>query len=191
MAVNGRPRGGGADAMLRLMRFVEAGGRRLVALEPELEVVRGLVEEAGFECKLEERPRQLLLEIRPADDDEALLLFDAADSSNLGWFSRCQFYVDGYTGAVLQTPFTIANCREHGEVATDRLQLALSTEVPVGLRMPGNLAVNERDIYGLLFRFLSAMLKTGVAVCGRGSVEALAGVYRNPGSRGPRRRRRG
>ena len=41
-----------------------------------------------------------------------LLLFDAADPANLGWFSRCQFYVDGASGAVLQTPIQLANQRD-------------------------------------------------------------------------------
>ena len=53
----------------------------------------------------------------PATDEQwlaspPLLLFDAADPANLGWFSRCQFYLDCRTGSVMQTPLTVANKRD-------------------------------------------------------------------------------
>ena len=83
------------------MRYLEAGGQRFVALEPDHEAIRSAAEQAGFNCKINEQPRQLLLEVSPSEVDEQLLLFDASEPSNLGWFSRCQFYVDGLTGAVL------------------------------------------------------------------------------------------
>ena len=39
---------------------------------------------------------------------QALLLqFDVADPGHLGWFSRCQFYVDGRTGSVLEEPISV------------------------------------------------------------------------------------
>ncbi|MCB1020801.1 MAG: hypothetical protein KDC27_12790, partial [Acidobacteria bacterium] len=94
------------------MRYLQAGSRQLVALEPDHDVIRNLVQQAGFECSIEENARQLVLEVKPAAEGDSLLLFDAAQPSNLGWFSRCQFYVDGLTGAVLQTPLTVANCIE-------------------------------------------------------------------------------
>ncbi len=54
----------------------------------------------------------MVLDLSADDRQSPLLLFDATDAGNLGWFSRCHFYVDGASGAVLQTPITIANQRD-------------------------------------------------------------------------------
>ncbi|MCB1021979.1 MAG: hypothetical protein KDC27_18745, partial [Acidobacteria bacterium] len=104
--------------------------------------------------------------------------------SNLGWFSRCQFYVDGLTGAVLQTPLTVANCIEDdGRPALDRIRIALSTELPAGFRLPGRQNVSEQVVYALLYNLLTALRENGVAVCGNGSVRPLAGAPKRLDSR--------
>ena len=158
------------------MRYLQAAGQKLVALEPDHDVVRNLVEQAGFECRIDEEPRQLVLEVTPAEGDDALLLFDAAEPSNLGWFSRCQFYVDGLTGTVLQTPMTLANVRdEKGKLAKNRLRVGLSIELPAGFRLPGRQNVSEQVVYALLYNLLNALRENGVAICGKGSIEPLAG----------------
>ena len=157
------------------MRYLQAAGQKLVALEPDHDVVRNLVEQAGFECSIDEERRQLVLELSPANAGEALLLFDASEPSNLGWFSRCQFYVDGLTGAVLQTPLTVANVREDGKLRKDRLRVSLSTELPAGFRLPGRQNLSEQVVYALLYNLLNALRENGVAICGGGSIEPLAG----------------
>jgi hypothetical protein len=40
-------------------------------------------------------------------------------------------------------------------------------------------------LYKLLFHFLTALMKTGVAVCGGSVVQALAGRTRKPRAAGP------
>ncbi|MCB9383423.1 MAG: hypothetical protein H6509_02315 [Bryobacterales bacterium] len=166
------------------MRYLQAGSRQLVALEPDHDVIRNLVQQAGFECSIEENARQLVLEVKPAAEGDSLLLFDAAQPSNLGWFSRCQFYVDGLTGAVLQTPLTVANCIEDdGRPALDRIRIALSTELPAGFRLPGRQNVSEQVVYALLYNLLTALRENGVAVCGNGSVRPLAGAPKRLDSR--------
>lgn len=157
------------------MRYLQAAGQKLVALEPDHEVVKNLVEQAGFDCRIDEDRRQLVLEIAPADEGDSLLLFDASEPSNLGWFSRCQFYVDGLTGAVLQTPLTIANVRDGKKIVRDRLRVSLSTELPAGFRLPGRQNVSEQVVYALLYNLLNALRENGVAVCGSGSIVPLAG----------------
>ncbi len=159
------------------MRFLQAGDRRLVALEPDHDVIRNLVDQAGFECEIEESQRRLVVEVWPSDEQQ-LLLFDAADPSNLGWFSRCQFYVDGLSGVVLQTPLTVANCFEGRRVRPDRLRIGLSTELPAGFRLPGKQNLSEQVVYALLYNLLNALGETGVAVCGKGSIQPLAGAPR-------------
>ena len=165
------------------MRFLQAGGRQLVALEPDHDVIRNLVQQAGFECSIEETSRQLILEVTPSAEGDSLLLFDAAQPSNLGWFSRCQFYVDGLTGAVLQTPLTVANCMEDGRPISNRMRIALSTELPAGFRLPGRQNLSEQVVYALLYNLLTALRENGVAVCGKGSVQPLAGAPRRLDSR--------
>jgi hypothetical protein len=105
-----------------------------------------------------------------------LLLFDAADPANLGWFSRCQFYVDGRTGAVMQTPMSLANKRDRsGRAYPQAVRLSISKELPVTFRLPGKQSLTEQVLYSLLFNFLSALAQTGVAVCGAGAIRPLAG----------------
>src|SRR6185503_18485585 len=101
-----------------------------------------------------------------------LLLFDASDPANLGWFSRCQYYVDGRTGNVMQTPLTLANKRSRGGTAhRNSVRLSISKELPASFRLPGKQPVTEQVLYSLLFSFLTALMRNGVAVCGTGVVQ--------------------
>lgn len=161
------------------MRYLQAGEQRLVALEPDQEMLRSLVSQAGFECEIHERSRQIVLDVVPAEG-ERLLLFDASDPANLGWFARSQFYVDGLSGRVLQTPLTLANHRQGGQVRQDRLRIALSTELPAGFRLPGKQDLSEQVVYALLFNLLAALKENGVAVCGKGSVVPIAAAPKPP-----------
>ena len=113
-----------------------------------------------------------------------LLLFDAADPANLGWFSRCQFYMDGRTGVVMQTPMTLANKRDRGGKAhRHSVRLAIAKELPATFRLPGNQPLTEQVFYHLFFNFLKALTKNGVAVCGGGAVQPLAGRSETVGPR--------
>ena len=77
-----------------------------------------------------------------------LLLFDAADPANLGWFSRCQFYVDGTSGSVLQTPLSLANQRDKtGRALPHAVRLQIAKELPGTFRMPGRQPVTEQMVY--------------------------------------------
>ena len=92
------------------MQFLRAGEQQLILLELDRDVIGGLVRQAGFDCNMEDEGRQLVLELTPLNKDP-LLLFDASDPANLGWFSRCQFYVDGRT-----------RCQNEGCTREDRLK---------------------------------------------------------------------
>ena len=94
------------------MQVLQAGEHKLLLLELDPEFVANIAKQAGFEHKLSETARSMSLELVATDRQAPLLLFDAADPGNLGWFSRCQFYVDGSTGGVLQTPILLANQRD-------------------------------------------------------------------------------
>jgi hypothetical protein len=156
------------------MRFLQAGNQKLVALEPEHEVIENLVEQAGFKCKLEEDDRRLLLELK-APASTTIRLFDASDEANRAWFASCQFYADAVSGAVLQTPLTISNCYDRQGRLTQGLRIALSKELPATFRLPGRQSVSERLVYALLYNFLLALTQSGVAICGRGGIRPLVG----------------
>src|ERR1700735_4480724 len=94
------------------MQVLQAGRHKLILLEIDSATVSAVAQQAGFEAKLKESPRSILLDLTAEQRETPLLLFDAADPANLGWFSRCQFYVDGRTGGVMQTPLTVANKRD-------------------------------------------------------------------------------
>jgi len=166
------------------MQVLQAGPHKLIYLELQPEMVANIARQAGFDTKAKDSPRILQLDLSAAGRQGPLLLFDAADPANLGWFSRCQFYVDGRTGLVMQTPITLANKRDRvGKPHLHAVRLAICKELPASFRLPANQALTEQVFYHLLFNFLNALIKTGVAVCGGGSVQALAGRTETVGSR--------
>lgn len=158
------------------MQVLQAGQHKLILLELDPDLVNNVAKQAGFESRLEDSPRSLRIELTAADREGPLLLFDAADPANLGWFSRCQFYVDGRSGNVMQTPLAVANFKDRaGKTVNNSVQVRIAKELPAGFRMPGKQAVTEQVVYALFFNFLNALTKTGVAVCGGAAVKPLAG----------------
>ncbi|HZQ51126.1 MAG TPA: hypothetical protein VFB14_02965 [Bryobacteraceae bacterium] len=166
------------------MQVLEAGPNKYLLLELDPEFIGNIARQAGFEYKLDDQRRVLSLDLHVTDRQPPLLLFDAADPGNLGWFSRCQFYVDGQTGAVLQTPLWLANQRDRsGRALPHSVRVQISKELPGSFRMPGRQPVNEQVVYAILFNFLNALLNTGVGVCGGPAVKPLAGRTENIGPR--------
>jgi hypothetical protein len=166
------------------MQVLQAGQHKLILLELDADFVANLVKQAGFEYRLENRDRSLNLDLVANERQAPLLLFDAADPGNLGWFSRCQFYVDGSTGAVLQTPIQIANQRDRsGRTLPHSVRLQITKELPATFRLPGKQPVTEQMVYAVLYNLLNALLNTGVGVCGGNVVRPLAGRTETHGSR--------
>lgn len=163
---------------------MQAGAHKLLLLELDPEFVTNIAKQAGFEFRVSESPRQLTLELTANERQAPLLLFDAADPGNLGWFSRCQFYVDGRTGGVLQTPITVANQKDRGgSVLPNALRVQIAKEIPAEFRMPGKQPVTEQVVYAVLYNFLNALLTVGVGVCGNGIIRPLAGRTESFGAR--------
>ncbi|MGA2597935.1 MAG: hypothetical protein ABSH09_13205 [Bryobacteraceae bacterium] len=166
------------------MQVLQAGEHKLLLLELDPEFVANIAKQAGFEHKLAETARSMSLELVAIDRQAPLLLFDAADPGNLGWFSRCQFYVDGSTGAVLQTPILLANQRDRtGRLLPNAVKLQIAKELPASFRLPGKQAVSERMVYAVLFNLLNALVSSGVGVCGGPIVKPLAGRTESIGVR--------
>src|SRR3954469_7190946 len=108
------------------MQVLQAGQHKFIYLELQPEMVASIARQAGFETKAKDSQRTIHLDLSTPARQGPLLLFDAADPSNLGWFSRCQFYVDGRTGSVMQTPMTLANKKDRGgkaQLNSVRLQI--------------------------------------------------------------------
>jgi hypothetical protein len=166
------------------MQVLQAGQHKLIYLELQPEMVASIARQAGFDTRAKENQRTIQLDLTAPNREGPLLLFDAADPSNLGWFSRCQFYVDGRTGSVMQTPMSLANKRDRGGRAhRNSVKLLISKELPASYRLPGKQPLTEQVMYHLLFNFLNALTKTGVAVCGGGVVSPLAGRTESIGPR--------
>ena len=166
------------------MQVLQAGEHKLLLLELDPEFVSNIAKQAGFEHKLAETARSINLELTATDRQAPLLLFDAADPGNLGWFSRCQFYVDGSSGSVLQTPIALANQRDRaGRILPNSIRLQIAKELPVSFRLPGKQAVSERMVYAVLFNLLNALMNSGVGVCGGTVVKPLAGRTESIGVR--------
>jgi hypothetical protein len=158
------------------MQVLEAGKNKYLLLELDPESIGTIARQAGFDFKIDDRGRALSVELSAADRQAPLLLFDAADPGNLGWFSRCQFYVDGKSGSVLQTPLWLANQRDRaGRMLTHAVRVQIAKELPGTFRMPGRQPVSEQVVYAVFFNLLNALLNTGVGVCGGPVVKPLAG----------------
>jgi len=166
------------------MQVLQAGQHKLIYLELQPELVTSIAKQAGFEFKIDDSSRVLTLDLLATDRQAPLLLFDAADPGNLGWFSRCQFYVDGKSGSVLQTPICVANQRDRsGRALPHSIRLQIAKELPASFRLPGKQQVNEQMVYAVLYNLLNALLNTGVGVCGGPAVKPLAGRTESIGTR--------
>ncbi|HEX3877648.1 MAG TPA: hypothetical protein VHW24_11720 [Bryobacteraceae bacterium] len=166
------------------MQVLQAGPHKLIYLELETDALSTLARQAGFDSKVKDGQRSIQLDLSAPNRQAPLLLFDAADPANLGWFSRCQFYVDGRSGVVMQTPILLANKRDRsGHAARNAVRLVISKELPANFRLPGKQALTEQVFYMLLQTFLKALTEIGVAVCGTGAVEPLAGHTETIGPR--------
>src|SRR5678816_4748011 len=127
------------------MQVLQAGPHKLLLLELDREFIENIARQAGFEFRFEEESRRVLLDLNAESRQGPLLLFDAADPANLGWFSRCQFYVDGRTGSIMQTPMTLANKRDRGGKAQfHAVRLTICKELPAAFRLPGNQPLTEQ-----------------------------------------------
>jgi hypothetical protein len=158
------------------MQVLEAGPNKYLLLELDPDTVANVAKQTGFDCKIDDRVRVMSLDLTALDRQAPLLLFDAADPGNLGWFSRCQFYVDGKSGSVLQTPLAIANQRDRqGKAIPYSVKVQIAKELPGSFRMPGRQPVSEQVVYTVLYNLLNALLNTGVGVCGGPTVKPLAG----------------
>lgn len=166
------------------MQVLQAGQHKLILLELEPAMLVTIAKQAGFEMKAHDSSRSVVLELTAAGRQAPLLLFDASDPANLGWFSRCQFYVDGRTGIVMQTPMSVANQRDRSARPLHHsVVVRISKELPASFRLPGKQMVTEQVVYALFYNFLNALVKTGVAVCGSGAIQALAGRTEGVGPR--------
>ena len=158
------------------MQVLEAGSNKYLLLELDPESIGNIARQAGFEFRIDDQQRVLSLDLSATDRQAPLLLFDAADPGNLGWFSRCQFYVDGKSVSILQTPLSLANQRDRsGRTLPHAVRLQITKELPGTFRMPGRQAVSEQVVYQVLYNLLNALLNTGVGVCGGPTVKPLAG----------------
>jgi len=158
------------------MQVLLAGEHKFLLLELDPELVGSIATQAGFVFTLDDGARTLSLDLVATERAAPLLLFDAADPGNLGWFSRCQFYVDGKSGAVLQTPIFLANRKDRtGRILPNSVRLQITKELPESFRLPGKQVVSEQVVYGVLQHLLSALLNTGVGVCGGPTIKPLAG----------------
>jgi hypothetical protein len=166
------------------MQVLLAGDHKFLLLELDPDFVANIAKQAGFEYRIEDNTRALCLELLASGRQAPLLLFDAADPGNLGWFSRCQFYVDGHSGSVLQTPISVANQKDRsGHTLPHSIRLQIAKELPASFRLPGKQPVNEQLVYAVLFNLLNALLKDGVGVCGGSAVKPLAGRTDSIGTR--------
>src|ERR1700735_753538 len=166
------------------MQVLQAGRHKLILLEIDAASISAVVQQAGFEAKVKESARSILLDLTVEQRETPLLLFDAADPANLGWFSRCQFYIDGRTGGVMQTPMTIANKRDRaGRNVSNGLKIRIAKELPASFRLPGRQPLTEQVLYAMLSNLLGALVKTGGGVCGGSAVQPLAGRTEAPGVR--------
>ena len=172
----GWPRGaGGAFTLIKGMQVLHAGSHQLILLELDSSLLLQGAKETGFECEVADSDRYVTLRIEATERDQPLLWVDAADPSLGNWFARCQFYVDGRSGMVLQTPFLVANSLDRrGRVEPQSLRVQIRKELPAHFRLPGRQPLSEKMLYAVLFNFFNALQKVGGGVCGGPLVTPVA-----------------
>ena len=69
------------------MQLIQAGKHQFVVLEFDHDLLRQGAQETGFEIEIDDQPRVLNVLLRAPGRDSPLLLFDASDPANTGWFS--------------------------------------------------------------------------------------------------------
>ena len=69
-----------------VMQVLQAGQHKFIYLELQPEMVASIARQAGFETKAKDSPRTIHLDLSAPVRHGPLLLFDAADPANLGWF---------------------------------------------------------------------------------------------------------
>src|SRR5260370_15516899 len=158
------------------MQVLKAGADKLLLLELDTEFIENIARQAGFEFRLEDQSRRVVIDLNAQGRQAPLLLFDAADPANLGWFSRCQFYVDGTSGAVLQTPIQLANQRDRtGHALPHAIRLHFNKELPASFRLPNKAPVTTQMVYAVLYNFVNGLLNTVDGVCGGTGVKLVVG----------------
>ena len=158
------------------MQVLQAGQHKFIYLELDTETITSVAKQAGFEIRIRDAARTVSVDLLATGRQGPLFLFDAADPANLGWFSRCQFYSDGRTGSIMQTPMSLANQLDRsGKPQPQAIRLTICKELPASYRLPGKQPVTEQVLYQLLYNFLNALTKTGVAICGGPIVKPLTG----------------
>jgi hypothetical protein len=166
------------------MQLLKAGANKFLLLELDTEFLENIARQAGFEFRLDDQSRRVVIDLNAEGRQTPLLLFDAADPANIHWFSRCQFYVDGLSGSVLQTPIQLANQRDpKGRALPHSIRLQINKELPASFRLPNKVPVTEQMVYNVLYNFLNALMNTGVGVCGGKVVRPLAGRTEPQGNR--------
>src|SRR5260370_30709150 len=132
------------------MKVRDVGSNKYLLLELYPEFIGNIARQAGFQFKIDDQRRVLSIELAATDRQAPLLLFDAADPGNLGWFSRCQFYVHGTSGAVLQTPLSLANQRDKaGRAMPHAVRLQIAQQLPGSFRIPRRHPVHAQGIYAV------------------------------------------
>ena len=69
-----------------IMQVLQAGQHKFIYLELQPEMVASIARQAGFETKAKDSQRTIHLDLSAPVRQGPLLLFDAADPANLGWF---------------------------------------------------------------------------------------------------------
>jgi len=90
------------------------------------------------------------------------------------------FYYEHSPAAAQESAFrrhiALANQLDRGgKPQSQAVRLTITKELPASYRLPGKQPLTEQVLYALLYNFLNALTKTGVAVCGASIVKPLAG----------------
>ena len=127
------------------MQVLQAGSHKLIYLELQPEMIANIARQAGFETRAKDGPRTIQLDLKRPRTAGSLAAVRCRRSGQPGWFSRCQFYVDGRTGGVMQTPLTLANTRPRRATQRNSVRLCIAKELPVSFRLPGKQPSTSRS----------------------------------------------
>lgn len=111
------------------MQVLSAGDHKFLLLELDPELVASIAKQAGFEYRIDDTDRALYIDLAAAGRQAPLLLFDAADPGNLGWFRAASF---------MSTESRDRYCKRPSRWRTKSTVRATRCGIPSGCKSPRN-----------------------------------------------------
>ena len=142
------------------MRHFKVKNTAYVLFEPDEQELARVAGAAGFQVKIERRPRVLLISLVPKE--ERPMFFDAADRRQASRLAMARTFANGTTGVVFNTPFVLEP--SPGSAAGILLRMATEVRWDLARKFPQGPA--ESSVLSLFQQLVQDLAAGMVGLCG-------------------------